>query len=188
MNFTSIFRSTQGRKVPLINNISVLMICLVLITYTYPGFQATSFADWRDPAVIGLGIVGGGLAIGGAIATAPAWGIAGGVCAIVAGGIALWDWADGPDEDSCNDCDGSGYYNGDNCNTCNPPDDDGCPNCPGTGCSSCAQTCSICGETFYSSHTCESGYDYTPGCSYCTAGCSSCSVGSSSSSGSYYSY
>lgn len=152
----NIFRSTAERKVPLINNISVFVICLMLVTYTYPGFQETGFADWRDPVVIGLGIVGGGAAIVGAITTAPVWGVAGGVCAVVGGGIALWDWADGDDGDNCYDCDGSGYYMGDNCNTCNPPDDDGCPNCPGTGCSSC-------GESAYRSQSRRSSRSYTSG-------------------------
>ncbi len=161
MNFKSVFYRTTERKVPLINNISVFLICLMLVAYTYPGFVQTGHAfDWRDPVAIGLGIIGGGLAIGGAIATAPAWGIAGGVCAIAGGGIALWDWADGPDEDNCNDCDGSGYYMGDRCMTCNPPDDDPCPDCPGTGCSTCNPP---------------PPEDRSPNCDYCTTGgCSAC--------------
>lgn len=183
MNLTS----AAKRKIPLINSVSIFLICLLLVTYTIPGFS-----DWRDPAVIIAGGIGGGLAIGGAIATAPAWGIAGGVLAIGAAGIALWDYLDGPDkpEDNCPDCDGSGYYNGDPCNTCNAGGNDTCQDCPGSGCSTCttAETCSICDETFYGTHSCDSGYDYTPSCDYCTAGCSSCSIGQGGSSGSYYSY
>ena len=165
MNFKSLFVKTPQRKVPLINNISVLLICLILVTYTYPGFIQTGHSDWRDPVAIGLGIIGGGLAIGGAIATAPAWGVAGGVCAIVGGGIALWDWVDGPDEDNCDDCDGSGYYmdGTHRCPTCNPPDDDSCPDCPGLenggGCSTCDPP---------------PPEDNTPNCDDCTNGCSSC--------------
>ena len=81
-----------------------------------------------------VGVIAGGVAWAGGIAAgtaaAPLWvpvaaGIGIGVGA-VAVGVGLWDLFDGL-EDDCNDCPGTG------CNTCQPPDDDGCPNCDGSG-------------------------------------------------------
>ena len=100
MKIRNIFHPTSERKSLLINNVSIIVICLVFFSYAYPGFQETGFADWRDPLVIGLSVAGGSLVIGCLITTVPAWFFAGGICAVVGGGIALWDWADGGDEDN----------------------------------------------------------------------------------------
>jgi len=69
----------------------------------------TEYPDWRDWAVIGLGVVGGGMVIGGAFVTAPIWGtaiiVAGGIVFTVGIGSVNWDILDDSDEpEICSRC------------------------------------------------------------------------------------
>ena len=96
-------KPTPQRRLPLINCLSFIVIGLMIVAYTFPSFIEHGYSDWREPAAIGLGIVAGGLGTAAAIVTAPAWvtglGIGAGVCTIAAGGLALWDYLDGPDDE-----------------------------------------------------------------------------------------
>ena len=142
---TRLQEMTVTKKVPLLNmTAAVTLICFVISISLVPKVLSEHHGDdgdLREEIAIGAGAIGalaGAIAWAGAAAagtaTAPVWvpvagGIAVGAC-LIAGGVALWDRLDGP-EDDCYDCDGSG------CDTCEPPDDDDCPNCDGTGCDTC---------------------------------------------------
>ena len=138
-------KSYWNRLVPWNKKLSWLCFLSTLTLFSFtmmlvtPAIFSDHHGDDGDSREEAAGILGGaGVLIGagakaagaiivgtGVAVTAPAWvpiatGVGIGLGAAGAG-IALWDLLDGP-EDDCNDCDGSGYYMGDNCNTCNPGD------------------------------------------------------------------
>ncbi len=125
------------KRIPLIHCINMVVISLIIFTYTYPPFAQPSEAEWQGSAASGaaivgvaLGIAAGGITVfAGTPAIALGLGIGASVAVIISGGLWLWDEL--TVVDNCYDCDGRG------CSTCQPPDDDGCPNCDGRGCSTC---------------------------------------------------